>query len=583
MKTKSFLLSIFYFFMLSCALVSCGGDDDDDKPAPPPTPVKELTFQFAVDNIKAHGADIKVVPSEKDRKYVADVAPASVFDNKGEEEIINMIISEADESSTFTGDMMFKADGMELEAETEYVLFAIGIEEGKAASRLARMNFKTAEEEIPVPTLSLTGVAGDAEGNNKHSQLMFSAKSDIADALLYVLADNAKEGQNLNDEAYVEKLINEKGKSAAADEIAVLNSAEGLTLSFEDLEAEHEYTFMARVSNKSGAVTQKLTLKTEAMPLPPKGPEILLTAQAGDENGNNKDSYLLFGLRCTTNDVYYAEMLVSVKEDVDKILAGGITLEQLASANKGNGLILTDEEINMVNTATYSLSLDNTDGVIPDKEYTCIALVENFEGTMSVARKDVKTEPAAEDDTAPTVKLEGRAGDADGMNKNCMVTFSASCTSKNASYAEAFVADTSFINDILQGMTLEELMTFNAGIGKVLEQNDLDILNTAKLTLTWDQMLGDTGYTLLFCVKTKAGKMVVGRCDVKTEPDPASANVVRTQGYIQGMLNAGNVVTERPNKITHLKYNNKVLLKSGCVKHSKGIKVGKLPGMFIDR
>ena len=405
MRLKSFLWRFFSILIAANLFVSCGGDDDNnenEKPLPQPDPVEELTFRLEVENIKAHGADLMVIPSEKNKKYFADIAPASKFENKTEEDIINMITGVADDTKLVTGDIKFKAEGMDLEPQTEYVFFAMGVENGKPTSKLKRRNFVTAEEEIPLPSLNISGSTGDKDGNNRHSVITINVKSDIAESLVYVMADNIKENGMLDDDNYVEKIINERGSNANEDEIKALNSADGMYAVFENLDAEHQYIFIARVTNKTGSVTKKFSINTESAPLPPKGPEIYLTGNAGDENGENKDTHITFSLKCSTNDVYYAEMIVSLKSEVDKVLEQGLTLEELASANKGNGLILSDEEINMVNNGTYNVSLDNTDGVIPDTEYTCVALVENFMGVASVARHDVKTEKAVEDNTPPT-------------------------------------------------------------------------------------------------------------------------------------------------------------------------------------
>ena len=583
MKTKTFLWSLLFLLAGGFLFAACGSDSDDDgdDDVTPPAPVKELTFELHVGNIMAHGAELKVVPSDKEKQYIADVAPATMFENKSDEDIISMIIGAAVNEKLIKGDVLFKAEGMNLEPETEYVLFALGIENDKASSRLARRNFTTAEDPVPVPELNVSGVVGDSEGNNRHSHLMFNAKSDIAEKLIYLFADNAKEGEQIKDEAYLEKLINEQGQTATEDEIKTLNSAEGISFSFDNLEAEHEYTFIARVSNKSGAVTKQITLKTDAAPAPPKGPEITLAGQAGDKDGNRKDSYLMFRLSSTTKDVYYAELIVSAKSEVDKVLELGLTLEELAVSNKGNGLILSDEDVNTVNSSTYVAALDNTDGVKPDTEYTCIALVENFMGVMSIARVDVKTAETKEDNTPPSVNIEGFAGDVNGNNKNLMVTYKASCTSKNASYAEAFIAEATFVDEILQGTTLEELMTYNAGMGKIMDQSKIDILNQDVLTLTWDNLLGNTLYSLLFCVKTKGGGITVKRCDVMTEPDAATANVGYAQQKVEGILSMGNVrLGDSGRIIDNLKYS--VSKKNTLpTRINNNVNVGKLPGLFL--
>ena len=275
-------------------------------------------------------------------------------------------------------------------------------------------------------------------------------------------------------------------------------------------------------------------------------PVIVLGGHAGDENGNNKDSKIMFSLSCTSKDASYAEMFVAKKSDVDALTDNGYTLLQIADANMGNGVILGSAGLDEVNNDVYWLSMDNTDGVAAGTEYTCIAMVMNTAEKSVAVRYDVKTDSSADDNTPPTVELEGRAGDADGNLKNEAVTFKASCKSKNASYAEAFIAEASFINDILQGTTLEDLMKYNAGIGKILDNETLDKLNSSYIELTWDMLLPDTEYSLLFCVKTKGEGMTVKRCDVKTA---AAATSINRNYDAEGMLSRSNIKLGNKGKV----------------------------------
>ena len=248
-----------------------------------------------------------------------------------------------------------------------------------------------------------------------------------------------------------------------------------------------------------------------------KCPVITLGGHAGDVNGEKKDSHIMFSLSCTSRDASYAEMFVALKNDIDVLIDNGYSLLEIADANMGNGVLLSSDELDMANTDVYWLSLDNTDGVIANTEYTCIAYVMNTAEKKTAVRYDIKTDASQEDDTAPTIVVDGRPGNAEGELKSEALTFTASCTSKNASYAEAFIAETSLVNAILGDMTLEELMTYNAGIGNILPNEDLDKLNSSGISLTWDQLLSGTEYSLLFSVKTKGGGMAVTRCDVSTE------------------------------------------------------------------
>ena len=189
MKLKNYLWSLLACAALTFVAVGCSDDDDEVTPQPEPQPQPELTFKLEAQNVTGTTADLKVTPSAADKTYATDVLLAATLDKEGADKVIEMTLQMAKPEDLMKGTQSFKAE--ELKPETEYVLFAVGIENGKATSKLATTRFTTAtvepepqpEPQTKGPVVELIGKAGNRVGEQTHSDMTVTSKCTSQDAV----------------------------------------------------------------------------------------------------------------------------------------------------------------------------------------------------------------------------------------------------------------------------------------------------------------------------------------------------------------------------------------------------------------
>ena len=115
-----------------------------------PTP-EELSIKLEVKDITAHGAKFVITPSDNAKTYVADVLPAEEFNRMGEEGLLAELGNLVTDDDLLLGAMEIVDYADDLMPETDYVLFAVGFEQGKASSKLFKEAFKTLAENTPEP------------------------------------------------------------------------------------------------------------------------------------------------------------------------------------------------------------------------------------------------------------------------------------------------------------------------------------------------------------------------------------------------------------------------------------------------
>ena len=302
-----------------------------------------------------------------------------------------------------------------------------------------------------------------------------------------------------------------------------------------EMERDTEYTLFAfgyqnGRPNPSGLF--KTTFRTlSEKPVVP-GPDVTISGQVGDRNGNNKDTYIKFTMLCTSENASYGECLIVESKEIDSKLEEGYSLEEIAEGNKGSGYIMDRKELAMFNGVSFDLTLDSSDGVKPGTKYTCLLLAENWDGGRTVARADVETEASTEQNVKPELTIESWAGNAKGKNPSEDITFKLTCTTKNAAYCESFIMESSLVDNI--GVSLEDLLTMNEGGGRKMSMDELSKMNAEGATVTWTGNRGDTSYAMLIILKNKQGERVFFRADQKTEPDALGYSVKSVQTGAKG-------------------------------------------------
>lgn len=276
MKLKTLLWSLLTIAALSFA----GCSDDDDPVVPQPQPEQpELTFMFEVNNLTATSADLKITPSANDLTYGAGFVLAAQLDKEGEQAVVDMALNTTKPENLLKGVQTIKAEA--LAEETEYIVFAVGIKDGKAASKLGYKRFTTLKNEavdpqpeVKEPQVELTAQVGKPDGSEKKSVITMNAKctskdasyasfsvfeKDVIDAFLAEKKLTIEEfmEQNANNPQMVTKF--------EADWLADFNMAkpEGLSLMFEKLPAQTSFSLILDARNAEGRVVVTKVATTE--------------------------------------------------------------------------------------------------------------------------------------------------------------------------------------------------------------------------------------------------------------------------------------------------------------------------------
>ncbi len=275
MRIKFYLWNLLAFFILSLSAAGCS-DDDDVTPAPePPVPAEKLTLTLSVENVTAHGADLKVTPSDNNQTYFADVAPAAMFEGQTDAALIEMISSKISAADLKKGESFFPASSMKLEAKSDYVFFALGYTDGKVTSKLFREMFSTLKEgdEKPDPEpgvnpqVEFTVQAGALDGTGKNSTVTLIAKCTSQDATYAAVLIDA---QGVIDEAVaagnsLEAIVDANGANMQRFEKGWLDqmnlkdpeSPDGVVLSLNGADPDTRFDMLLDVKNDKGGRTVK--------------------------------------------------------------------------------------------------------------------------------------------------------------------------------------------------------------------------------------------------------------------------------------------------------------------------------------
>ena len=271
MKIKFYLWSLLTFVAFSLAAVGCSDDDNvNDVPDPvPPTPALNLALE--VSGITAHGADLKVTPSDNNQTFYADIASAEMFKGQSDDALITMITSKIDLKDLKKGQIVIPASTMKLDAETDYVFFALGYtEDGKVTSKLAKKPFTTLKEEqkpdpepeADGPTVEFTSQAGLPDGTMEEAAVSILVKctsQDATDAAI-LIDDKGQVDEALKAEgASIEGIVDANHSAMQRFEKAWINtmnlkdpkSPEGLSLNLQ-ASAGTKYTMLLEVKNGKG-------------------------------------------------------------------------------------------------------------------------------------------------------------------------------------------------------------------------------------------------------------------------------------------------------------------------------------------
>lgn len=390
MKLKSYLWSILAVAAGSVAAVGCS--DDSDVVTPPTPPVEPtLSFTLSVENIAAHGADLKVVPSENDQTYYAACLPSEDVQGKDDQAIVGMIMADVKEADLFKGEHAFAASEMNLKAQTSYTFMAFGYAAGKATTAVEKEKFMTIkDEEKPepepsdeAPEVTLFGVFNDEKASCDFTMQCVSKNAEKAG---YMALPSEFVEQQENKGMTIEQIVEQQGGYAEID-VTELNG-EGLTHSFgikEGLKPGMRITFVLKAENAKGSVLKRAESQLQNT-IPNEGPDVVLTS-----HGNS--SSIWFTAKAITRDAVSGAMGVFERTKIDDILNAGGSLSDIIEENESNTRLFTPfdqyalDMLNMVESEE-GLRLEIT-GAQTNIEYTALLFVNNANG-RTIKRAEAK-------------------------------------------------------------------------------------------------------------------------------------------------------------------------------------------------
>ncbi len=412
MKLKFYLWSLLTF--AACSMTAVGCSDDDNVVTPPDEkPTVDLTFTLSVDNVSAHGADLKVVPSKNDETYYAAYLPSEEVQGKDEQALISTIMAGVKESDLFKGEHSFAAADMTLDAQTSYTLMAFGYKAGKATTKIEKSKFMTTEDsekpepepepepnpEANAPEVTLFGVFNDKTASCDFTMQCVSKNARKA-AYLAMPTEYVKREEHRG--KTLEQIMQENGLTDIAE--MDLFNGEGLMHSFgvkEGLTAGMQITFLLKAENAEGSVIKRADSQLQNN-VANNGPEMVLI-------GNGNASSIWFVAKSLTKDVKSGAMTVLPATKINDILNAGGSLSEIVDENGSNTNLFTPfdaDALNMMNNDEKGLTLE-IQGAQVNIVYTALMFVLNDNGrTIKRADAQINTNQSNVEDLTEATFLE---------------------------------------------------------------------------------------------------------------------------------------------------------------------------------
>ena len=430
MKFRSYLWSLLALIAMSVATIGCSDDDDDVVTPPAPS---ELTFALEINNVTAHGADMQITPSDMTKTYFADVAPAKMFETATDEAIIEMIGKMVKPEDLLKG-VQKVTPGKELDAETEYTLFAVGYANNNATSKVFKKTFKTLAEggenpEPQNPALKLSSMSQEVASEG--GEFSFTATVKNASEDVYVEANcDAEWIKNIKVQESRADLTATISFTVAANEGKAREAKIGVFY------GDEETAFTVKQAANAGAEV--------------KNPEVEVNAYFDEAQ-----KAIVVESKCTSKDASSAKGLFIDAAQIDAIIAQGATLEAIMN---DNGNPFAPQLLTALNSDEgLQMPFGIAEGLKPNVMMAWIVDVRNAGDGRTIKRADAMFEAA--EATAPEVTVEASYS---AEENKILVTMK--CLSQDAASTFVFAGNADEIDKILgenPGATIEDIFEAN--------------------------------------------------------------------------------------------------------------------------
>ena len=492
MKLKFSLWSLLTLFAISMATVGCS---DDDQVVTPDTPAARLSFALSIDNVQAHGADMKVVPSADDQTYYAAYLPTEDIQGKEDQAVIAEVMASVKDTDLYMGTQLFKGSEMNLKAQTNYTFFAFGYAAGKATTNLTKSKFMTLkEDEKPQPE-------NPDQQDNKGEVVELTAETFAQ--WIYDYKTDAKKENFLSDIPAVidfygpgcgEHLIPIFDKLAAefngkinffrfnftTSDNKEVRDYMGVTMCptlgfFKKGQApaivDGDYANSITEAQMRAEIEDNFGIKSEGNENPDpqpgnKAPEVTLFGVF-----NDKTAAIDFSMTCVSKNAEKAGYMALPTEVVEKELKKGKTLDELVNYYGGYAP-LEGQDLEMINGEGLTISMDSSVGITAGMQASFILKVENANGNV-VKRADAQLENDVPN-AGPDIVLTGHGNSSS-------IWFVAKASTRDAIKGGMGVFPKSKIDDVLSaGGSLSQIVEGNEDNRKMFtpfDQVALDMIN----------------------------------------------------------------------------------------------------------
>ena len=489
---------------------------DESNPEPQPEP--QMTFELQVSNVTANTATLNVVPSDK-RTYVAQFVPAAMFDQASSEQVIEMVLQNVKAEDLEQGQLEMTAEG--LNPETEYVFFALGVQNGAAISDLASKRFTTLkasepepQPEVGAPKLTLTGEYIKAE-----NILSFLAQctSKNADEASYLITTKQMIDNLQNDGMDLDAFLASQGDKFSSSMLSKMN-AEGARLTFgknadDGFEATMPWSLLISAKNAQGKTLERCDVD-------PAEADFDLSAKMhanltpGDKNGLNAHSDMMAHFSSDVNNMDRCYIAIFVSSELENALAGGQQLDQMILAQEQN--VLPGAMVDLMNRGDQ-LHLSFS-GLMESTSYTFAWLAydkKDHKGVITSAPVSTKAKEDVEPEGPAISYFEVSPSNIYGFGTD----HSVSCllNSRDAVSGKVCVMETDRFFELSETLSPKDIVLQE---GKDLTADEMFYVSNCKLQLVgnFSDLKANTNYRYGAVLFNAAGNASVRWGDTKTTP-----------------------------------------------------------------
>ena len=382
------------------------------------------------------------------------------------------------------------------------------------------------------PTIEVTAWKGNVDQEWTDRKLTANMKCTSQNATLVKYGCFLKE-ELVNSGLTPREMVQNYGQVLLEDLLKEVNGSKGTTLTL-PVKKNKDYVFICMVKNKQGGIAvEQAEVSTDAQFTPVL--DFQVQRGALEEFMQPGQKYITIYMK--GNEVVTGCYTCLTTADYQTAIAAGATRQSLLEKES---VALTTEEIAQANSIGFTAVIG---GLQPETEYTCLAMVKDVRGKVSVVATEVNTAFDGYDDriSYPDINLVT-------SRLNQSVSCSVNCSTGNAIYAALLMIPSEELSKLMAGgQTLEKVMDTHPNIS-VFSDQQLEWVNGQGVSNVYPNLTTNTRFTWIADVRGRFGGRTVTRSEIQTLPGGATTSTMDIRlnaSYVQGTLNASAQCTTR--------------------------------------